>query len=175
MRFTMGLRWRTVKGEVEENPVFHTETGFFIGIQSMTENSTLKIAASISLGIHLLFLGIASSVFQAPKILRLPTRYVTVTLLPLVTDEKPNAKIILPVPLKVGNQNLGEPVFDRKTLNQDSPFPSKSIAKNIPLEEPKTFPQQREEDRTVKEPLNVAVAVGPPSDTNLTKGTDMVS
>src|SRR4030042_2722966 len=29
MRFTMGLRWRTVKGKVEKNPVFHTKTGFF--------------------------------------------------------------------------------------------------------------------------------------------------
>ena len=114
MRFTMGLRWRTVKGEVEKNPVFHTKTGFFIGILNMTGNLTLKIAAAISLGIHLLFLGIASSLFQNPKVLRMPTRYVTVTLLPLVAQEKPNAKIILPVPLKVEDQNLGEPVFDRE-------------------------------------------------------------
>jgi len=171
----MGLRWKTVKGEVEENPVFHTETGFFIGILKMAGNLTLKIAASLSLGIHLLFLGIASSLFQNPKGLRMPGRYVTVTLLPLVTDEKPNARIIPPVPLRVGNHNLGDPVFDRKAQSQDSPFPSKSISKNIPLEEPKTIPQQREEDRTVKEPLNVAMAVEPPSDTNLAKGTGTVS
>ncbi len=141
----------------------------------MTGNATLKIAASISLGIHLLFLGIASSLFQNPKVLRMPTRYVSVTLLPLVAQEKPNAKIILPIPLKVGDQNLGKPVFDRKTLNQDSPFSSKSIVKNIPLEEPRTFPQQREEERTLKEPIKVAMAVGPSSDTNLNKGADMVS
>jgi TonB family protein len=141
----------------------------------MAENSTLKVAAAISLGIHLLFLWIASSLFQNPKVFRMDTRYVTVTLLPLVAQEKPNARVILPVPLKVGNQNLGEPVFDRKTPNQDSFFPSKSIAKNIPFEEPKTFPQQREEERTLKEPINVAMAVGPPFDTNLTKGMDMVS
>jgi TonB family protein len=141
----------------------------------MTGNSTLKIAAAISLGIHLLFLGIVSSLFQAPKNPRMPTRYVTVTLLPLVTDEKPNAKIVLPIPLKIGNQNLGEPVFDRKALNQDSPFPSKSIVKNSPLEEPRTFPQQREEERTLEEPISVTRAVGPPSDTNLNQGTDMVS
>ena len=30
MRFTTGLRWRTVKGEVGKNPVFHTKAGFFI-------------------------------------------------------------------------------------------------------------------------------------------------
>lgn len=103
------------------------------------------------------------------------TRYITVTLLPLMTDEKPKARIVLPVPLKVGQQNLGEPVFDGQTANPDSPFPSKSIARNIPLEEPKTIPQQREEDRTAKEPLNVAMAMEPPSGANLVKGTDMVS
>ncbi|OGP94055.1 MAG: hypothetical protein A2157_15780 [Deltaproteobacteria bacterium RBG_16_47_11] len=141
----------------------------------MTRNATLKIAASISLGIHLLFLGIASSLFQNPKVLRMPTRYVTVTLLPLVAQEKPNANIILPIPLKVGDPNSGEPLFDRKALNQDSPFSYKSIAKNIPLEEPRTFAQQREEEKTLKEPVNVAMAVGPSSDSNLNKGADMLS
>jgi TonB family protein len=141
----------------------------------MAGNATLKIAASISLGIHLLFLGIASSLFQNSKVLRMPTRYVTVTLLPLVAQEKPNAKIILPVPLKVGAQNLGEPVFDRKGLNQDSLFPSKSIAKKIPFEEPRAFPQQREEEKTLKEPVNVAMAIGPPSDTIPNKEADTVS
>jgi len=164
-----------VKGKVEKNPVFHMKTGFFIGILNMTGNATLKIAASISLGIHLLFLGIASSLFQNPKVLRMDTRYVTVTLLPLAAQEKPNAKIILPIPLEVGDQNLGEPLFDRKTLNQDSLFPAKSIAKNIPLEEPRTFPQQREEERTLKEPVNIAMAVGPPSDANMSKEADTVS
>jgi TonB family protein len=141
----------------------------------MTGNATLKIAASISLGIHLLFLGIASSLFQNPKVLRMDTRYVTVTLLPLVAQEKPNAKIILPIPLKVGDQNFGGPAFDRKTLNQDAPFSSKSITKNILLEEPRTFPKQREEERTLKEPVNVAMAVGSSSDENLSKGADMLS
>ena len=30
MRFTMSLRWRTVKGEVAKNPVFHKKAGFFL-------------------------------------------------------------------------------------------------------------------------------------------------
>jgi TonB family protein len=141
----------------------------------MTRNLTLKIAASISLGIHLLFLGIASSLFQNPKVLRMDTRYVTVTLLPLMAQEKPKAKIILPIPLKAGDQNFRGPIFDRKTLNQDAPFSSKSITKNILLEEPRTFPQQREEERTLKEPVNVAMAVGSSSDENLNKGADMLS
>jgi TonB family protein len=164
-----------VKGEAEKNPVFHMETGFFIEILNMARNLNLKIAASISLGIHLLFLWMASSLFQNPKVLPMPTNYVMVTLLPLVTQERPNAKIILPIPLKVGNRHLGEPASDRKTLNQDSPFSSKAIAKKIPLEEPKPFPQQREEDKILKEPVNVAMAVGQPSDANLKKGADMIS
>jgi TonB family protein len=141
----------------------------------MNGNLTLKIAAAISLGIHLLFVGIASSLFQNPKVLRTDTRYVTVTLLPLVAQEKPNAKIVPPIPLKVGNQNLGEPVFDRKALNHVPPFSSKSIVENSPLEEPRTFPLQPEEDSIVQEPVNVAVAVGRPSDANLNKGADRVS
>jgi len=69
------LRWRTVKGEVEKNPVFHSKAGFFIGIQIMMGNSPLKVAASISLGIHLLFLGIASAYsknrrsFETPRLM----------------------------------------------------------------------------------------------------------
>ena len=30
MRFTISLRWKTVKGKVEKNPVFHLKAGFFI-------------------------------------------------------------------------------------------------------------------------------------------------
>jgi TonB family protein len=134
----------------------------------MTENSTLKIAASISLGIHLLFLGIASSLFQDPKILRMPAGYVKVTLLPMVTKEKANAKIILPVPLKVGDQG-------REGRNGETTLPLESMAKDIPFEEPKAFPQQREEERTLKEPINVAMAVGLPSGPNLNKEENTVS
>jgi len=134
----------------------------------MIGNSALKVAASISLGIHLLFLGIASSLFQDPKILRMPARYVKVTLLPMVTKEKANAKIILPVPLKVGDQ-------DREGRNGETTLPLESMAKDIPFEEPKTFPQQREEERTLKEPINVAMAVGLPSGPNLNKEENTVS
>ena len=134
----------------------------------MIGDAPLKVAASISLGIHLLFFGIASSLFQDPKILRMPARYVKVTLLPMVTKEKANAKIILPVPLKVGDQ-------DREGRNEETTLPLESIAKDIPFEEPKTFPQQREEERTLKEPINVAMAVGLPSGPNLNKEENTVS
>jgi hypothetical protein len=30
MHFTMGLRWKAVKGDVEKNPLFLPKIGFFI-------------------------------------------------------------------------------------------------------------------------------------------------
>ena len=134
----------------------------------MIRNAPLKVAASISLGIHVLFLGIASSLFQESKILRRPPSYVRVTLLPMMTKEQTNAKIILPVPLKVGDQ-------DREGRNGETTLPLESMAKDIPLEEPRRFPQQREEERTLKEPINVAMAVGLPSGPNLNKEENTVS
>jgi TonB family protein len=175
MRFTIGLRWRTVKGQAEKNPVFHAKAGFFVGIRNMSGNSTLKIAASVSLGVHLLFLGIASSLFQNPKILRVPMRYVKVTLLPLASEEKPDTKILPPVPLRTGNRDREEPVSDLEGLNQEPLLPPESIAKNIPPEKPQPFPQQQEEEGTLIEPIDVAMGVGPPSDTDVNKGGDTVS
>jgi len=141
----------------------------------MIGNTPLKVAASISLGIHLLFFGIASSLFQESKILRRPPSYVRVTLLPMMTKEQTNAKIILPVPLKVGNQDSEGPVFDHEGRNGETALPSESIAKDIPLEEPRRFPQQQEEERTLKEPINVAMAAGLPSGPNLNKEENTVS
>jgi TonB family protein len=141
----------------------------------MAENSTLKIAASVSLAIHLLFLGLASSSFQDPKILRMPTRYVKVTLLPMVTKEEPKGKITLPVPLNVGDQNHKGPAFDREEPNGENAVPSETIPQSIPFEEPKTFPQQREEGRTSKEPIDVIVAEELPSGSKLSKEENSVS
>jgi len=135
----------------------------------------LKIAASISLGIHLLFLGIASSLFQTPKLLQLPTRYVKVTILPMVTKEEPNGKIVLPIPLKVGDQNRKGTAFDGEGRNGETALPSESIAKNIPFEKPKTLPQQQEEERTLKQPINVTVTEEQPSGPNLSKEENSVS
>lgn len=141
----------------------------------MIGNGPLKVAASISLGIHLLFFGIASSLFQESKVLRRPPSYVRVTLLPMMTKEQANAKVILPIPLKVGNQDSEGPVFDREERNGETTLPLESITKDIPFEEPKTFPQQREEERILKEPINVAMAVGLPSGPNRNKEQNMVS
>ena len=141
----------------------------------MIANSSLKAAVSISLGIHLLFLGIASSLFQNPKLLRMPVRYVKVTILPMVTKEEPKGKISLPVPLNVGDQNHKGPAFDREERNRETAVPSEPIPKSIPFEEPKTFPQQREEGRTSKEPIDVIVAEELPSGPNLSKEENSVS
>jgi len=178
MRFTIGLRWRTVKGSGEKTQSFIRGLGFFIGIWNMTGISTLKIAASISLGIHLLFIGIASGLFQGPKIHRTTTLHnVKVTLLPLVTQEKPDAKIILPIPLKVGNQDPKGPVLDRKGLNQGPLFPHPSETKNISFEEPEFISKNKGEEKTPNDPIHIAKLPGSISDTdsNLKNEGDMVS
>ena len=133
----------------------------------MTGISNLKIAASISLGIHVLFLGIASGLFQGPKILRTTTLHnVKVTLLPLVTKEKPDAKIIPPISLKVGNQDPKEPVLDRKGLNQGPLFSHPSETKNISFEEPKPISKNKEEEKTPNDPIHIANPPGSVSDTD---------
>jgi TonB family protein len=148
-----------------------------IGIWNMTENATLKIAASISLGIHLLFLGIASNLFQHPDPLRMDTRYVKVTLLPLVSEKKPDAKIVPPIPLRVGNQDRAEPAFDRKGLNRDSLIPYTSVAKTISFEEPKPLSKDKEKEEISNEPTNIVMAPGSVLDkySNLENGGNTVS
>ena len=143
----------------------------------MIGNSALKVAASISLGIHVLFLGIASSLFQDPKILRMPARYVKVTLLPMVTKEKANAKIILPVPLKVGNQDSEGPVFDREGLHQAALFPHPFVTNTISSEEPKPISKNKEEEEISNEPSNRAIVPGSTldADSNLRNEGNMLS
>ncbi len=132
----------------------------------MVGNLPLKIAASVSLGIHLLLLGITSVLFQESKILQKPDHYVKVTLLPLVTKEKPDTKIVLPVPLKVGNQDREQPVFDLKGLNQESRLPPKSVENNISLEELKPISKNKEEEKTSDEQMNIAMTPGSVSETD---------
>jgi TonB family protein len=148
------------EGKGDENPVFHTKTGFFIGVLNMAENLTLKIAVAISLAIHLLFLWIVPSLFQDSKIPRMPTHYVKVTLLPRVTKEKANAKITLPVPLKVGNQDRDEPPIDRKELHQTVLPPPPSVINTISVEEAKPFSEKMEDEEISREPMNSAMVPG---------------
>ncbi len=121
----------------------------------MAENLTLKIAASISLAIHLLFLGIASSLLQESKTFQMPTRYIKVTLLPRVAKEKANPKIIFPIPLKTGNQDREGPAFDREGLHQAPSFTHPSVTNTAPSEEPKLISKNKEEEEISSEPSNV--------------------
>jgi protein TonB len=158
-----------VKGKVGKNPVFLLKTGFFIGIRMKMGNSPLKVAASVSLGIHFLFFAIASGLFQESKILQNPTHYVKVTLLPLVNKEKPDTKIIPPVPLRVGNhdrQEGEEPVLDLKGINREPLLPPHTMAKNISPEEPTPILKNKEEEKISNDPIQIAGVPGPVPDTN---------
>jgi protein TonB len=124
----------------------------------MVGNSFLKVAACISVGIHLLIFGIASSLFQAPKPFRTPARYVKVTIQPMATKEELQGKITLPVLLKVGDQDRKGPEFDGEGRNGETAFPSESIAKNIPFEEPKPVSKNKDEEEISGEPTNTMTA-----------------
>ncbi len=126
----------------------------------MTGNVTLKIAASISLGIHLLFLAIASSLFQHPKLLQTDTHYVKVILHPLTIEETRNVKIAPPIPLRVGEKNRAETAVDRNGSNQKPSSPHASAAKTIPLEESKPVSKNREEEEISGETTSMITAPG---------------
>jgi TonB family protein len=132
-------------------------------------NSPLKVSACVSLGIHFLFFGIASGLLKESKILQNSTHYVKVTLLPLVNEEKPDTKIIPPVPLKVGNhdrQEGEEPVLDLKGINRESLLPPKSGANNSSPEEPTPILENKEEVKTSNDPIHMATRPGSLSDTD---------
>ena len=104
----------------------------------MIGDSNLKITAFISLGIHILIIVIVSGLSGHPKNHRATTlRNVQVTLLPLVTKEKTDTKMVPPIPLKVQTQEGEASVFDHLGLSRGSLLSSKSIAKIISPEEPK--------------------------------------
>jgi TonB family protein len=149
-----------VKGEVEKTQSFLRRLGFFIGIWDMTGNATLKIAASISLGIHLLFLAIASNLFQYPKSFRMDTHYVKIILHPLASDEKPHVKIVPPVPLRVGNQVRAERAIDSKELNEVPLSSHTTVAKTISLEGPEPISKNKEEEEISDAPTNIVTAPG---------------
>jgi TonB family protein len=130
-------------------------------------NLPLKVAASVSLGIHLLFFGIPVGLFQESKILQNPTHYIKVTLLPLVNEEKPDTKIIPPVPLRVGNhdrQEGEESVLDVKGINRETLLPPHTMAKNISPEEPTPILKNKEEEKVSNDPIHMSELPGSVSD-----------
>jgi TonB family protein len=161
-----------VKGEVEKTQSFVPRLGFFIGIRDMTGNVTLKIAAFISLGIHLLFLAIASNLFQHPKPFRTDTHYVKVILHPLGSDEKPDVKIVPPVPLRVGNQVRAERAIDRKELNEVPLSSHTTVAKTISFERPEPISKNKEEEEISDAPTSIITAPGTVLDKYLTLETE---
>jgi len=131
----------------------------------MIGDSNLKITAFISLGIHILIIVIVSGLSGHPKTHRTTTlRNVQVTLLPLVTKEKTDTKIIPPIPLKVQTQEGEESVFDHLGLSRESLLPPKSIAKNISPEEPKPISKNEEGEKTSNFPMTIAETPGSASD-----------
>ncbi len=126
----------------------------------MAGNGTLKVAACISLGIHLLFFALASNLFQHPKLLRTDTHYVKVILHPITSEEKPNVKIIPPIPLRVGDQDRADPAIDRKGSNEDPLSSRTSVAKAILFEEPRPVSKNKEKEEISDEPTNIVTAPG---------------
>jgi protein TonB len=127
----------------------------------------LKIFLSISLGLHLLFLSILTLLFPNFKIDRLPPLHIEVTLLmpalPVTAEEKFSLKSISSLPLKTQNKK------EEKEPLQPS---FQSMAKNIPLEEPKPLSQVQEEEKREKEHVSIAKVLQSPSDLDLNIWSD---
>ena len=94
-----------------------------------------------------------------------------------MTKEKANAKIILPVPLKGGDQDPKGPAFDREGLHQAALFPHPSVKDTISSEEPKPISKNKEEEEISNEPINKAMVPGSTldADSNPRNEGDMVS
>ena len=177
MRFTIGLRWRTVKVRQEKTQSFIRRLGFFSEDRTMSRDSNLKIAALISLGIHLLIIAIVSGSFRNANIHRTAMlHHVRVTLLPLVNLEKPKSrmisdtKMILPVPLKVGNRDQEEPSHDFKGLVEETTSPQPSVSRNIAPEKLKLVSKNEEEEEPFSHPVHTAIAPGSASGADLNAG-----
>jgi len=165
------------EGEVGRNPVFHPETGFFLGDRTMIGDSNLKITALMSLGIHLLIIAIVSGSFRSADIHRSTALHcVRVTLLPLVIQEKPKPRMIadttitLPVPLKVGNRDPEDPAHDFKGLAEEPISPQPSLSRNRAPEKLKLVSKNEEEEETSIRPVDRATAPGSVSGGDLNPG-----
>jgi protein TonB len=177
MRFTIGLRWRTVKVRQEKTQSFIRRLGFFSRDRMMFGDSNLKITALMSLGIHLLIIAIVSGSFRSVDTQRSTTLHrVRVTLLPLVIQEKSKPRMIadttitLPVPLKVGNRSQEDPAHDFKGLAEEPISPQPSVSRNIAPEKLKPVSKYEEEEETSIRPVDRTTAPGSISGGDLTPG-----
>ena len=131
------------------------------------ENWGLRISASISLGLHLLFIFISSILLSNAEVHQPSLRHIKVTLYPLEDEKKSTPKWVLPFPVKTHQmQKLEkkealqeheerEPVF-KKGLNPPIPLPVRDEVREIPIEEPKVIFPLQEEEKIVKEVANIA-------------------
>ena len=157
MRFTKGLRWRTVK-IVLMLPVFPLKAGFFVfepmrnPIWRKLGVWNLKAFFPISLGIHLLFVCAAFVLFPDFKIDRFPDRTIEVSLLSLVAEEKPPPAIIPPKvkreirkeEIKPAEIRKKEELLPQKEVEPELPPPVRTAEIKIPVEEPKPLPPKEE-------------------------------
>jgi protein TonB len=136
----------------------------------MNGTLNLKVFFSISLGLHLLFLSIASILSLDFKIERLPILNIEVSLLPLIPEEiQLKAQVKKEGKETLQNEKKEEPVQKRE-LEPKSPYSIQTVETNILIEEPKPLSHENEkkETRNEKEPVVQAMNISPQSDLILT-------
>ena len=154
-----------------------------IEIADKMKSWNLKIFVSVSLGIHIFSFSILTLLFPDFKIDRLPPLHVEVSLLPLISEAKPLPEVIaspVAVETRIRKEEIEAP---QKTKDEESAakqeqeqkqkisaFPT--ATKNILLEKPMLLPQLREEEKTEKEPFDMAKILLSPSDLDLSIWSD---
>ncbi len=154
-----------------------------IEIADKMKSWNLKIFVSVSLGIHIFSFSILTLLFPDFKIDRLPPIHVEVSLLPLISEAKLLPEVIASpaaVETRIRKEEIEAP---QKTKDEESAakqeqeqkqklsaFPT--ATKNIPLEKPMLLPQLREEEKTEKEPFDMAKILLSPSDLDLSIWSD---
>jgi len=137
------------------------------------ENWSLRVSASISLGLHLLLIFTASILFSDMKVHQPAIRHVKVTLLTLEKEKKSIPKSVSPLSVKnpmegpekrlfIQEQKEKEPDPKKeKEFEPPIPLPVRSVSKDIPVEEPKVILLPREEEEVVNPVRNASVALNP--------------
>ena len=154
-----------------------------IEIADKMKSWNLKIFISVSLGIHIFSFSILTLLFPDFKIDRLPPLHVEVSLLPLISEAKPLPEVIaspVAVETRIRKEEIEAP---QKTKDEESAakqeqeqkqkisaFPT--ATKNILLEKPVLLPQLREEEKTEKEPFDMAKIFLSPSGLDLSIWSD---
>jgi len=151
----------------------------------------LKTFFSISLGIHLFFISIASILFPDFKIDQVPPLHVEVSLLPLISKAKPLSEVIAS-PAAVETRIRKEEIKALQKMREDESATQKeqeqeqrisafqTTIKNIPFEEPTLIlPESRKwemgnmkEEKAEKEPVDMVKTLLLPSDLDLSIWSD---